>query len=405
MRRRAQPWGTVYRPRSRNGTPTKWWWLKFKFPGEAVPRRECTNPRTADKGEAKTQLHARLGEPAAIRVERERIEDITVNDLLDLYVLHCEDEGQANQVGRVEVWRDLLGPTRAIDVRRDHLDAICRGWRAERGPMWTAGHRVLSTGRVLTWRARDSKRVQCLSGASCNRYMAALRSAFALGKKKRHLDTALTFPHFKERRRGTDLTEDQCRAICANFQARFGASVKADVFRLAYLIGIRKGQLRRTRKRHVLIQGDVWKLKWSAEETKNGEPHEVVLGDEECAIVQRAWAARLPDCDFLFHVNGKPLGPMLSELKRTCALLDIPYGRASGVVWHDTRHAAVTNLVGAGVPEVVAMSITGHIDPSIFKRYNNRRDDVQVAAAAQRDAYLVTRRGTTKTIATLPPRK
>src|SRR5262249_30727032 len=149
----------------------------------------------------------------------------------------------------------------------------------------------------------------------------------------------------------------------------------------------------------------VWKLKWSAEETKNGEPHEVVLGDEECAIVQRAWAARLPDCDFLFHVNGKPLGPMLSELKRTCALLDIPYGRASGVVWHDTRHAAVTNLVGAGVPEVVAMSITGHIDPSIFKRYNNRRDDVQVAAAAQRDAYLVTRRGTTKTIATLPPRK
>jgi hypothetical protein len=62
---------------------------------------------------------------------------------------------------------------------------------------------------------------------------------------------------------------------------------------------------------------------------------------------------------------------MLSELKRTCALLDIPYGRASGVVWHDTRHAAVTNLVGAGVPEVVAMSITGHVDPSIFKRYNS----------------------------------
>jgi hypothetical protein len=105
--------------------------------------------------------------------------------------------------------------------------------------------------------------------------VAALRSAFALGKKKRHLDTALTFPHFRERRRGTDLTEDQCRAICANFQARFGASVKGDVFRLAYLIGIRKGQLRRTRKRHVLIQGDVWKLKWSGEETKNGESHEV----------------------------------------------------------------------------------------------------------------------------------
>src|SRR5262249_20261056 len=42
--------------------------------------------------------------------------------------------------------------------------------------------------------------------------------------------------------------------------------------------------------------------------------------------------------------------------------------------------------------EVVAMSIAGHIDPSIFKRYNNRRDDLQVAAAAQRDPYLATRR-------------
>jgi hypothetical protein len=65
----------------------------------------------------------------------------------------------------------------------------------------------------------------------------------------------------------------------------------------------------------------------------------------------------------------------------------------------------VTNLVGAGVPEVVAIGITGHVDPSIFKRYNSRRDDVQVAAAAQRDACLATRRGTTKTVATLPPRK
>jgi hypothetical protein len=58
--------------------------------------------------------------------------------------------------------------------------------------------------------------------------------------------------------------------------------VKADVFRLAYLTGIRKEQLRRTRKRHVLILGDTWKLRWPKEETKNRrQPHEVVLGYEE----------------------------------------------------------------------------------------------------------------------------
>jgi hypothetical protein len=41
------------------------------------------------------------------------------------------------------------------------------------------------------------------------------------------------------------------------------------------------------------------------------------------------------------------------------------------------------------------MSITGHIDPSVFKRYNVRRDAVQVDAAKRRDAYLAAQRGTT----------
>jgi integrase len=206
--------------------------------------------------------------------------------------------------------------------------------------------------------------------------------------------TPLTFPHFEETARGEYLTEDQCRAICDGYQAREGSGVKADVFRLGYLLGIRKGQLRRTCKRHMLIVGDAWKLKWPGAETKNGEPHEVALHGEALAIVQRAWADRLPDCEYLFHVNGKPLGPMRSELKRTCESLGIPYGRGTGIVWHDTRHSAVTNLVAAGAPEVVAMSITGHADASVFKRYNVRRDDVQAAALAKVTTYLAAQRGT-----------
>ena len=106
------------------------------------------------------------------------------------------------------------------------------------------------------------------------------------------------------------------------------------MFRLAYLIGVRKGRLRNARKRHVLIVGDTWKLRWPKEETKGKRhAHEVVLVGEELEIVQRAWANRLPDCDFLFHVDGKPLGPMRYELERTCAALGIPYGRGTGIVF------------------------------------------------------------------------
>ena len=279
---------------------------------------------------------------------------------------------------------------RGVDA--DHLDAICRHWQRE-GVAFPEGSLTWGDGQALTWPARDPQRVRRIDGPTCNRYIAVIRRAYSLGKEKRGLVTALTFPRFEEATRGEYLTEDQCRAICANFKAKQGAAMKADLFRLAYLLGIRKGQLRRTCKRHVLITGDSWKLRWPETETKNRKAHEVALVGEARAIVERAWANRRPDCDLLFHVNGKALGPMVSELQRTCAALGIPYGRGKGIVFHDTRHCAVTNLVGSGVPETVAMTITGHADRSVFTRYNVRRDDVQADALVQQDSYLAGKRG------------
>jgi integrase len=144
------------------------------------------------------------------------------------------------------------------------------------------------------------------------------------------------------------------------------------------------------------LSGVSWfvKLQWSGEETKNGEEHKILLVGEPLAIVQRAWANRL---HFLIHVDGKPLGPMISELRRTCEVLSIPYGRGTGVVFHDTRHSAVTNLVDSGAPEPVAMTIAGHADPSVSKRYYVRRDDVQADALVQHLTYLMRKRGTTPT--------
>ena len=55
----------------------------------------------------------------------------------------------------------------------------------------------------------------------------------------------------------------------------------------------------------------------------------------------------------------------------------------------------MTNLAGSGVPEVVAMTVTGHADRSVFQRCNLRRDDVQADALERQESYLARKRGTT----------
>ena len=49
------------------------------------------------------------------------------------------------------------------------------------------------------------------------------------------------------------------------------------------------------------------------------------------------------------------------------------YGRSKGVVFHDTRHSAVTNFYASGISEPVAMTITGHADPTVLSGGIGRR--------------------------------
>jgi integrase len=145
------------------------------------------------------------------------------------------------------------------------------------------------------------------------------------------------------------------------------------VWCFAYYVGVRQGQLLKLRRE--------WAREWQATGiicvpgrykgeriTKNAKPHHIPIYSAEMReFLKIAWETGDPACSYLFQRDGKRISKNMfySALKR----IAIRIGRPT-ILFHDLRRTAVTNMIRAGIPPEEAMAVSGHLDPSIFKRYN-----------------------------------
>jgi integrase len=141
--------------------------------------------------------------------------------------------------------------------------------------------------------------------------------------------------------------------------------------------GWRKGEILGLEWRDVDRDAGVVRLR--PELSKNYDGRVLPLSERLRKMIKRRWKARSLKCPRVFQKDEHPIGDWRKTWTRSCVaaglfrVLNLGEKNERKVplkLFHDLRRTVVRNLVRAGVPERVAMTITGHKTRSVFDRYN-----------------------------------
>lgn len=219
--------------------------------------------------------------------------------------------------------------------------------------------------------------------ATVNRETGLLKQAFNLARRQERLSRMPYTPMLREDNVRQGFFEaDEFQAVIQNLPNHL-----ADVAAFGYLVGWRKGEICGLTWEMVDRQAREIRLPTS----KNGRGRVLPLDGELWALVEKRFSARqveLPNGStrlsrLVFHKGGNSVGDFRKAWATACKKAGVP-----GKLFHDLRRTAIRNMVRAGIPERVAMEISGHRTRAVFDRYNIVSNEDKRRALLQTQAHL-----------------
>jgi integrase len=347
------------------------WWLKYRAGG----RWHYESSGSPDKVVAQTLLDTRRGQRASGAPVQPRLDRVTYADAAAALRTHYDVTGS----------RDLT----EAELRLAHLDRFF------------AGYRLVGITSASCEQYAAKRQGEGAANGSINRELAVLGRMLRLAFEHGTLTRVPKIRKLTEASPRAGFVEDaQFQAIRRRLPEDLQAAVTT-----AFTYGWRRDEIL-TLQRHQLDL-EAGTLRLDVGTTKNDDGREVDLTDElrgmltaQVGRVEALGRALEPPqiIPYLFpHLRGaktlRPGGqrraPVLGEPMRdfrrawasACKAAGVP-----GLLKHDLRRSAVRRLVNGGLPERVAMSLTGHKTRAVFDRYHT------VSRADQRAAVAVLNR-------------